>query len=132
LIGRDITDKNGNICRQVTIHNDILFVTPYNLQVRKLAHLLPDGARVASVDKFQGQEAPIVIISMCASPGEFGPRGMGFLLDKNRLNVAVSRAPSLAIIVGDPRIVEADCSSVSNMERLNMYCKLQDTGNSEV
>ena len=126
LTGRDITDKEGNICRQVTIHNDILFVTPYNLQVRKLTHLLPEGARVASVDKFQGQEAPIVIISMCASPGEFGPRGMGFLLDKNRLNVAVSRAQSLTIIVGDPRLVETSCTSVSNMERLNMYCKLQN------
>ena len=125
LIGRDITDKKGNICRQVTIHNDILFVTPYNLQVRKLAHLLP-AAKVASVDKFQGQEAPIVIISMCASPGEFGTRGMEFVLDKNRLNVAVSRAQSLAIIVGDPRLVETNCTSVSNMERLNMYCKLQD------
>jgi predicted RecB family nuclease len=132
LIGRDITDKDGNICRQVTIYNDILFVTPYNLQVRKLANLLPDGARVASVDKFQGQEAPIVIISMCSSPGEFGSRGMEFLLDKNRLNVAVSRAQSLAIIVGDPRLVETNCTSISNMERLNMYCKLQDTGNSEV
>jgi predicted RecB family nuclease len=128
LIGRDITDKEGNVYRQVTIHTDILFVTPYNLQVRKLTHLLPKGARVASVDKFQGQEAPIVIISMCASPGEFGSRGMEFLLDMNRLNVAVSRAQSLAIIVGDPRIVEADCSSVRDMERLNMYCKLQDTG----
>jgi uncharacterized protein len=126
LIGRDITDKDGNTYRQVTIHNDILFVTPYNLQVRKLAHLLPDGARVASVDKFQGQEAPIVIISMCASPGEFGSRGIEFVLDMNRLNVAVSRAQSLAIIVGDPRLVETDCSSVSNMERLSMYCKLQN------
>ena len=126
LLGRDITDKDGNVYRQVTIHNDILFVAPYNLQVRKLTHLLPKGARVASVDKFQGQEAPIVIISMCASPGEFGPRGMEFVLDMNRLNVAVSRAQSLAIIVGDPRLVETNCTSVSNMERLNMYCKLQD------
>ena len=126
LLGRDITDKQGNVYRQVNIHNDILFVTPYNLQVRKLTHLLPKGARVASVDKFQGQEAPIVIISMCASPGEFGPRGMEFVLDMNRLNVAVSRAQSLAIIVGDPRLVETNCTSVSNMERLNMYCKLQD------
>ena len=126
LLGRDITDKEGNVYRQVNIHNDILFVTPYNLQVRKLTHLLPKGARVASVDKFQGQEAPIVIISMCASPGEFGPRGMEFVLDMNRLNVAVSRAQSLAIIVGDPRLVETNCTSISNMERLNMYCKLQD------
>ena len=126
LIGRDITDKDGNTYRQVTIYNDILFVTPYNLQVRKLAHLLPEGAKVASVDKFQGQEAPIVIISMCASPGEFGSRGIEFVLDMNRLNVAVSRAQSLAIIVGDPRLIETNCSSVSNMERLNMYCRLQD------
>ena len=104
-------------------------MTPYNLQVRKLAKLLP-AAKVASVDKFQGQEAPIVIISMCASPGEFGTRGMEFVLDKNRLNVAVSRAQSLAIIVGDPRLVETNCTSVSNMERLNMYCKLQDASKS--
>ena len=129
LIGRDITDKNGNTYRQVTIDRDILFVTPYNLQVRKLIHSLPKGVRAASVDKFQGQEAPIVIISMCASPGEFGSRGMAFVLDMNRLNVAISRAQSLAIIVGDPRLVETDCSSVSNMERLNMYCRLQDICN---
>lgn len=129
LVGRDITDKDGNTYRQVTIDRDILFVTPYNLQVRKLTHSLPEGVRAASVDKFQGQEAPIVIISMCASPGEFGSRGMAFVLDMNRLNVAISRAQSLAIIVGDPRLVETGCSSVSNMERLNMYCRLQDICN---
>ena len=69
------------------------------MHVRKLKRALPDGARVASVDKFQGQEAPIVIVSMCASPGEFGSRGMQFVLDKNRLNVAISRAQSLASVI---------------------------------
>ena len=104
---------------------DLLYVTPYNMQVRKLKKALPDGARVASVDKFQGQEAPIVIVSMCASPGEFGSRGMKFVLDKNRMNVAISRAQSLAIVVGDPRLAESNCGSVQEMSLLNLCCWIQ-------
>jgi superfamily I DNA and/or RNA helicase len=113
--------------RPITL-DDILFVAPYNMQVRHLKQVLPDGARVGSVDKFQGREAPIVFVSMCASPGEAAPRGMEFLLNRNRLNVAISRAKSLAIVVGDPGLTHAHCSSVTDMERLNLYCRLLESG----
>jgi uncharacterized protein len=125
------TDKDGVTLGKLDIAKDMLFVAPYNLQVRKLRKALPAGARVGSVDKFQGQEAPVVIVSMCASPGEFGSRGMQFVLDENRLNVAISRAQSLAIIVGDPRLVEAPCGSIADMKRLNLYCWIQGVGGIE-
>jgi len=104
--------------------SDILYVAPYNMQVRQLQAALPTGAKVGSVDKFQGQEAAVVIVSMCTSVGEESPRGMEFLLDKNRINVAVSRAQALAIVVGDPRMAASPCSNVANMERLNLFCRL--------
>lgn len=105
-------------------------VAPYNLQVRKLRDRLPAGARVGSVDKFQGQEAPMVIISMCSSAGDFGTRGLQFLLNKNRLNVAVSRAKSLTIVVGDPGIAHTSVSSVKDMALVNMFCRLVEHGRS--
>lgn len=125
LVGRTIMNEKGEPAGVVNVLDSILFVTPYNMQVRKLKRALPEGSRVASVDKFQGQEAPIVIVSMCASPGEFGSRGMQFVLDKNRLNVAISRAQSLAIVVGDPRLAESPCNSIEDMRRLNLYCWIQ-------
>jgi superfamily I DNA and/or RNA helicase len=82
------------------------------------------GTRVGSVDKFQGQEARVVILSMCSSAGEFGARGLEFLLDKNRMNVAISRAQTLVIVVGDPRIATTQASTVEQMEKLNLFCKL--------
>jgi len=103
---------------------DILYVAPYNMQVRKLRDRLPAGARVGSVDKFQGQEAPVVIISMCCSAGEYGGRGLEFILNKNRLNVAVSRAKSLAIIVADPAIAHSSVNSAGQMECVNLFCRL--------
>ena len=76
------------------------------------------------MDKFQGQEAPVVIISMCCSAGEYGGRGLEFILNKNRLNVAVSRAKSLAIIVGDPAIAHTSVNSAGQMECVNLFCRL--------
>jgi uncharacterized protein len=111
--------------RPVTIE-DILYVAPYNMQVRLLRDHLPDGARVGSVDKFQGQEAPIVIVSLCSSAGEYGGRGLGFILDRNRINVAISRAQTLAIVVADPRIGHSEAGSVHEMMLLNLFCKLHE------
>ncbi len=121
LLGRVLTDRDGKT-RPLNL-KDILFVAPYNMQVHKLQERFPE-ARVGSVDKFQGQEAPVVIVSMCSSAGEFGSRGLEFLLDKNRMNVAISRAQTLAIVVGDPRIATTQANTVEQMERLNLFCKL--------
>jgi uncharacterized protein len=87
LIGQ-ILEQAGQPSRPISA-DDILVVAPFNLQVRKLKTALP-GVRVGTVDKFQGQQAPVVIFSMTASDGDASPRGMDFLFDKNRLNVAIS------------------------------------------
>ena len=123
LLGRPFTDRRGET-RPLTVA-DFLFISPYNAQVRLLRHALPEGARVGSVDLFQGQEAPVCILSLCSSVGEYGSRGLGFILDKNRLNVAISRAQCLAVVVADPRIASTDASSVKEMMLLNLFCKIR-------
>jgi predicted RecB family nuclease len=125
LLGRNFTDRDGKV-RALT-PEDFLFVAPYNAQVRALQEALPDGARIGSVDKFQGQQAPVCILSLCSSFGEYGSRGLGFILDRNRMNVAISRAQCLAIVVADGRIAGANASSVAEMKLLNLFCKLADT-----
>jgi uncharacterized protein len=122
MSGRIYTDKNGN-SRPLALE-DFLFISPYNAQVRALQKALPFGARVGSVDKFQGQEAPVCILSLGASFGEYGARGLAFILDKNRINVAISRAQCLAVVVADPRIAETDAGSLNDMMWLNLFCKL--------
>ncbi len=102
--------------------DDILVVSPYNMQVNLLQSLLPIGARVGTVDKLQGQEAAVVIISMTSSSAEDMPRGMEFLFSRNRLNVAVSRARSLAIIMASPLLLEAPCNRVEQMKLVNTLC----------
>lgn len=126
LLGLPYTDKHG-ATRALELE-DFLFVAPYNAQVRALKTALPDGARVGSVDKFQGQEAPVCVLSMCSSVGEYGSRGLDFILDKNRLNVAISRAMCLAVVIGDPRTADTLPGSVEQMRLLNLYCKLVDGG----
>jgi uncharacterized protein len=107
--------------------NDILVVAPFNLQVRKLQTVLP-GVRVGTVDKFQGQQAPIVIFSMTSSEGDSSPRGIEFLFDKHRLNVAISRAQVLAVIVGNPALERTRCSSLEHVCAVNVYCRAVESG----
>ena len=123
LLGRSYTTKEGTT-RPLTLH-DVLFIAPYNAQVRALQAALPQGARVGSVDKFQGQEAPVCILSLCSSYGEYGARGLAFILDRNRINVAISRAQCLAVVVADPRIDGA--GSLAEMRLINLFCKLCST-----
>lgn len=104
--------------------SDVLVVAPYNAQVSALRAALPEGARVGTVDKFQGQEAPVVIYSMASSSAEDAPRGMEFLFNPNRLNVATSRAKCLAVVVGSPELLEASCTSVRQMRLANGLCRL--------
>jgi len=108
------------------IEKNLLIVAPYNAQVRCLKERLADPKiRIASVDKFQGQEASVVIVSMCASSLEETARGPAFLLNPNRLNVALSRAQCLAIVVASLKLVRTRPNSVEEMELFNLYCRLR-------
>ncbi len=100
---------------------DILIVAPYNAQVSALLEKLP-GMRIGTVDKFQGQEAPVVIYSMTSSSHEDAPRGMGFLYSPNRLNVATSRAKSICILVANPKLLEPECKTIDQMRWANALC----------
>ena len=115
LIGQRLWDKS------TITWDDILFVAPFNYQVNLLRAALPRGARIGSVDRFQGQEAPIVFVSMCASHASEISRGMDFLFSKNRLNVAISRAQSLAVVIGSPRLATTPVSNLRQMELVNFY-----------
>jgi superfamily I DNA and/or RNA helicase len=99
------------------------WLLPYNAQVAALRKQLPEGARVGTVDKFQGQEAPSVFYSMTTSSPEDAPRGMEFLYSVNRLNVASSRARCVAVIVASPSLFQVECRSPRQMELANAFCR---------
>lgn len=105
--------------------NDILIVAPYNAQVFLLSERLPN-ARIGTVDKFQGQEAPIVIYSMTTSSPADAPRGMEFLYSLNRFNVATSRARCLCILVANPLLFEPECKTPHQMKLANVLCRYRE------
>ena len=105
---------------------DILIVAPYNAQVSALRSALPDDARVGTVDKFQGQEAPVVIYSMTSSSANDAPRGMSFLYNRNRMNVATSRARCLAILVCSPKVLSPECVSPDQIRLANGLCRFNE------
>lgn len=107
--------------KQLTL-DDIVIITPYNAQVFEIQQRLP-GARVGTVDKFQGQEAPIAIYSMATSSHADAPRGMEFLYGLNRLNVATSRSKCVSIIVGSPQLFEAECRTPRQVQLANAFCR---------
>lgn len=102
--------------------SDILIIAPYNAQVFELQGRLPQ-ARIGTVDKFQGQEAALVIYSLTTSSYADAPRGMDFLYDLNRLNVATSRAMCLCIVVGSPALFEPECRTPHQMAMANAFCR---------
>lgn len=106
--------------------SDIVIITPYNAQVFEIQERLP-GAFVGTVDKFQGQEAPIAIYSMATSSHADAPRGMEFLYSANRFNVAISRAQCLAILVASPEVFEAECKTPRQMQLANAFCRYQES-----
>lgn len=120
LLGCRWIDQLGNECTVTA--DDILVVSPYNMQVDLLRATLPPGARVGTVDKFQGQEAAIVLISMATSSGEDLPRNIEFLFSRNRLNVAISRARCLAVLFANPRLLEVPCHTIAQMKLVNGLC----------
>jgi superfamily I DNA and/or RNA helicase len=101
---------------------EILIIAPYNAQVFELQERIP-GARVGTVDKFQGREAPIVIYSMTTSSYSDAPRGMEFLYSANRLNVATSRAKCICVVVASPRLFEPECRTPRQMQLANAFCR---------
>ena len=114
-------DKNG-VQKPLTLE-EVLVVAPYNAQVATLRAALPEGARVGTVDKFQGQEAPIVLYSMTTSTADEAPRGMEFLYSLHRLNVATSRARCIAAIVANPALLTPDCRTPEQMRLANPFCR---------
>ncbi len=116
-------DKHNT--RKKLLTSDIMVIAPYNAQVHELKEALPE-IHVGTVDKFQGQEAPVVIFSMTTSSPEDAPRGMEFLYSLNRLNVAVSRARAVFILVASPKLFEPDCKSPDQMRLANALCRLKE------
>jgi uncharacterized protein len=117
------TNKKGE---QNTINqSDIKIITPYNSQVALLKNLLPD-MEIGTVDKFQGQEAPIIIFSTATSSPQDAPRGMDFLYSRNRFNVALSRAQGAFIMVAAQALLEPECKTPLQIRLANAFCKFME------
>ena len=116
-------DDKGKTC-PITA-GDVLIIAPYNAQVAKILDRLP-GARVGSVDKFQGQEAPVVVYSMTTSTPEEAPHGMEFLYSLNRLNVATSRARCVCVLVASPELFAPECRTPRQMQLANAFCRYRE------
>lgn len=126
LAGARYRDRDG---RERTIgHGDVLVVAPYNAQVNALRARLPRSIRVGTVDRFQGQEAPVCLVSLTTSSGEELPRDIAFLFSLNRLNVAVSRAQASAVVFASPLLLETPCRTVEEMAMVNTLCLLREHG----
>ncbi|MDP8904845.1 MAG: TM0106 family RecB-like putative nuclease [Chloroflexota bacterium] len=120
LIGRTWIDAKG---RALPIGPEqIVIVSPFNAHRLLISSLLGRQARVGTVDKFQGQEAPVSIYTMATSRAEDAPRGLSFLYSLNRLNVATSRARALAIVVCSPALLRAVPNSPAQLRMVNGLC----------
>ena len=126
LEGATYRDRHGR--ERIIGLNDILVVAPYNAQVNALRAALPDLVRVGTVDRFQGQEAPVCLVSMTTSSGEELPRDIAFLFSLNRINVAVSRAQVAAMVFASPLLLETPCRTVEEMSLVNALCALREHG----
>jgi predicted RecB family nuclease len=124
LQGAIYRDHDGQ--EHVMGESDVLVVAPYNNQVSLIKARLSPAARVGTVDKFQGQQAPVVIYSMTSSTADDAPRGIGFLYDLHRLNVAVSRAKAIAVIVMSPTLLDAAVKNPEQLRRVNSLCRFAE------
>jgi uncharacterized protein len=128
VVGRSWRDKAGN--EQMLGLDDVLIMTPFNAQIREIEEALEalDAPRVmvGTVDKFQGRQAPVVVYSMASSSGEEAPRGMEFLYDLHRLNVATSRAQALVIVVASPMLVQVFGRTPRQLLLANALCRLRE------
>ncbi len=122
LVAGSFTDADGRT--RPLREDDVMVVSPYNAQVRCLREHLPDGVRVGTVDKFQGQEGAVTFFSMATSSAAELPRNIDFLFSRNRLNVAVSRARCVAVLVCSPDLLHVRCRSAEQMRLVNALCML--------
>lgn len=126
ILGGTWTDRSGT--EEALTTKDVLVVAPYNKQVAVLRSVLPSGIEIGTVDKFQGREAPVVFYSMATSSSDELPREFEFLYSLNRLNVAISRAQVLAVLVCSPDLLAPRCNTTRQVELVNALCKLVDFG----
>ncbi len=125
LVGRRQRQADGT--DRVIAMDEVIVVTPYNAQVAEIQKALKARlgrtGNVGTVDKFQGREGAVAIYSMASSSRDDAPRDMGFLYSRNRLNVAVSRAESIAIVVASPELLEAGCRTPEQMRLVDALCR---------
>jgi uncharacterized protein len=128
MVGGSWTNREGRTAR--LRQGDIMVVAAYNAQVRRLREALGSAGLadvpIGTVDKFQGREAPIVFYSMATSSADDVPRTLEFLFSRNRLNVAVSRAMCLAVVVASPRLLESRARTIEQMRLINALCRFAD------
>ena len=125
IIGKNFEDEKGKGKLDI---NNIMVVAPFNVQTnnikQKLLKKYSEDTRVGTIDLFQGQEAKIVFISMTSSDAENLPRHKDFFFSRNRLNVAISRAQNVAIILFNPNLLLASANKIHEMRLMNNFCKL--------
>jgi uncharacterized protein len=125
MLGTTVTTSTGET--HPLRESDIMVVAAYNLQVRCVTDVLRGrglhDVAVGTVDKFQGREADVVFFTMATSSGDDLPRDIDFLFSRNRLNVAVSRARCLAVVVASPRLLEVACRTPEQMQLVNALCR---------
>ncbi|MGA8534734.1 MAG: DEAD/DEAH box helicase, partial [Candidatus Tumulicola sp.] len=133
----EVTDSlppgQSGIPRALT-DRDVIVVTPYNAQRRLLTNELRKhglAVEVGTVDKFQGREAAVVFYSMAASSGEDVPRDLQFLFERNRFNVAISRARALSVLVCSPRLLDVACRTIEQMALANLLCDFAERASAE-
>jgi superfamily I DNA and/or RNA helicase len=124
LLGGRWADQRGH--EHALGVSDILVVAPYNAHVAAVSSALPEGVQVGTVDKFQGRQAPVVIYTMASSSADEAPRGVDFLYDTHRLNVAISRARAMSVVVGSPALLEAAVRTPEQLRAVNALCRFAD------
>jgi uncharacterized protein len=122
--------KNKELEIRKIVPKDIMIISPFNAQVNLLQEKLPAISKIGTIDKFQGQESPVVIISYASSsPDDIsessGGRGAKFLFDYKRLNVAISRAKVASIVILNRDLLNYPCSTIEEMKSLNYFCSLR-------
>jgi uncharacterized protein len=127
-LGLPWTDPSRDRVDDALGEDDVIVVAPFNAQVALLRSVLDDAGlrrvRVGTVDKFQGQEAVIAIVSLTASSASDVPRGIGFVLSRNRINVAISRAQWASHLVHSPALGEALPHDAEGVAELSGFLRM--------